>query len=56
MFNFTEETFKQVEFFLDKLVTVTRYKPIISRWNNRFHLSVLDGLDKRITVVTFIAQ
>jgi hypothetical protein len=56
MFNFTEETLNQVAFFIDKPVTSTKFKPVVSRWNNRLHPFVLNGLDKGIAVLALVAQ
>ena len=56
MFDFTEETFNQVAFFIYKPVTLTRRNSVAARRNNRLHAPLLNGLDERIAVVALIAK
>ena len=56
MFDFTEETFNQVAFFIYKPATVTRRNSVATMRNNRLHALLLDGLNERIAVVALVVK
>ena len=56
MFDFTEETFNQVAFFICKPATVTRRNSVAAMRNNRLHALFLDGLNERLAVVALVAK
>ena len=56
MFDFTEETFNQVAFFIYKPVTVTRRNSVAARRNNCLHAPLLDGMNECIAVVALVAK
>ena len=57
MFDFTEETFNQVAFFICKPATVTRRNSVAAMRNNRLHALLLDGLlNERIAVVALVVK